>query len=156
MNVRVLKQDFKIKRSNLLKVLRFEKWLKSYLPELKSKLSRDYLLHKIKKAPAGEVIEISLDKKIVGFLAWLEEIDGSAYLWLMVVLPSFRKNGIGSLLIDLALEEIEKRYNRIWAKVKNDNQTMLAILLKRGFIIKGLVTENGLPVVFLEKEIKKL
>jgi ribosomal protein S18 acetylase RimI-like enzyme len=149
-----IEKSVKIKESNLLEILKFRPWLEQSLPYLKEKVTDGYLRNKAEKAPRGKLIQAVLENKTVGFVAWLEEISGDAYLWWLVVLPSYRGQGIGSLLLDAALKDIEENgYQRVWTKVKNDNHSVFSILLRRKFFVKGLMNEGEIPTVLLEKEL---
>ena len=149
-----IEKSIKIRKLDLLEILKFRSWLEQSSPYLKEKVTDGYLRNKAKKAPRGKLIQAVLENKTVGFIAWLEEISGDAYLWWLVVLPSYRGQGIGSLLLDTALKDIEENgYQRVWTKVKNDNHSVLSILLRRKFFVKGLMSERGVPTVLFEKEL---
>jgi len=147
-----IEKSIKIRKSDLLEILKFRSWLKQSLPYLKEKVTVDYLKNKAKKAPRGKLIQAVLENKTVGFVAWLEEISGDAYVWWLVVLPSYRGQGIGGLLLDAALRDIkENGYRKVWTKVKNDNHSVFSIFLRRKFFVKGLMNEGEVSTVLLEK-----
>ena len=151
------KLDFRIRRSDLSEIVKFEEWLKKSLPYLSKKITEDYLKKRIEKVGRGKLIEVVSKRSTVGFIAWFEETSEKAYLWLLLVSPRYRNLGIGGHLLDIALEEIKRNgYQRVWAKVKNDNRAVLSLLLKRDFFIKGLVNEEGLSTVLVEKTLESL
>ena len=98
------------------------------------------------------------DGKLVGYGIGYEE-KGKYYLWSLAVLPEYRRNGIGSEIIEEQIRLAkEKGYASFLVKTSNRWKEMLRLLLKRGFNIIGFKEhewEDG-PLgsaVWLEKNI---
>lgn len=118
-------------------------------------MSRKYFEEKIKVA-LGMIIKAMIKKKVVGFLIWLKENPKVAYIWWLVVLPKWQKRGIGEKLLEVALKEIQKRnFQKVWAKIKNDNFPALFLSLKFHFYIKGISNEDGVMTILVEKDLTK-
>lgn len=151
--IKMLKNFKILKSQNLEEFLNYFPILSFSFPYLKEKIKEEYLSTRI-KGKKGMILK-GIDRgKEVGFLVWLEENPKVAYIWWLVVLPEYRGNGIGKLLMEEALKEIENQgYQKVWAKVKNDNFSTLALCLKFQFYIKGITNEDNVLTVILEKNL---
>lgn len=149
-----MSREIKILKSQDLKeVLNHFPILFFSFPYLKEKIKEEYLLSRI-GGKKGMILKAVENGKEIGFLVWLEEDSKVAYIWWLVVLPEYRGNGIGKLLMEEALNEMKKQgYQKVWAKVKNDNYSTLALCLKLQFYIKGISNEDNVLTVILEKKL---
>jgi ribosomal protein S18 acetylase RimI-like enzyme len=144
-----------IKNENLNEVLRYRRMIVSSLPILKKKATKTYLKNKI-RGKEGGIIKAVLGKKVLGFLAWLKESETTAYIWWLIVNKKYRRNQIGSKLMQEALKELKKRgFKKVWAKIKNDNFSALVLTLKFHFFIEGISNEDGVFTVIVAKNLAK-
>lgn len=148
--------EIKIKKiSNLGKILKLKAVLEKSFPYLKEKIRKNYLVSKI-EGKEGEIIEAIFKGKTIGFSAWLKESSKIAYIWWLVVLPEFQGNNFGKILLRETLEELkEKGFEKVWAKIKNDNFTTISLIMKFHFYIKGVSNEDGIFTVIVEKNLKE-
>jgi ribosomal protein S18 acetylase RimI-like enzyme len=120
---------------------------------LQKKLTKNYFEEKI-KIPFGMILRAVQKGKTLGFVVWLQENSKVAYIWWLIVLPQWQNKGIGKRLFKAALKEIQKRnYQRVWAKIKNDNFATLSLVLKFQFYIKGISNEDGILTILVEKDL---
>jgi len=142
-----------IKSDHLNEILALRKILSFNFPNLKKKTTKIYLLNKIRDKK-GYLIKAISQNKIVGFLAWLKESSKTAYIWWLVVDKKFQKNNIGSKLMKEALKDIQREgIKRVWAKIKNDNFSALALVAKFQFFVEGITNEDGIFTVVVAKNL---
>jgi ribosomal protein S18 acetylase RimI-like enzyme len=142
-----------IKSDHLNEILALRKTLSFNFPNLKKKTTKIYLLNKIRDKK-GYLIKAISQNKIVGFLAWLKESSKTAYIWWLVVDKKFQKNNIGSKLMKEALKDIQREgIKRVWAKIKNDNFSALALVAKFQFFVEGITNEDGIFTVVVAKNL---
>lgn len=143
-----------LKTKNLKEFLKIHFILKKIFPDLSKKVSLRYLKERLREKE-GMFLKAKLKNNLVGFSIWWEEPQNTAYIWWLVVLPEYQKNGFGGMILGETLKEIEKRgIKRVWAKIKNDNFAILSLVSKFHFYIKGLTNEDGLLTVIVEKKLK--
>lgn len=144
-----------LKTKNLKEFLKTHHLLQEVFPYLSRKISFSYLKERI-KGKEGIFLRAKLKNKLVGFSIWWEEGQNTAYLWWLVVLPKYQRNGFGETILKETLLEMKRRgIEKVWAKIKNDNFAILALLSKFHFYIKGLNNEEGIFTVIVEKNLKE-
>ncbi len=143
-----------IKTKNLGEILRLQPILRKTFSDLREKTKISYLKERISKKK-GMVLKMLIEGKLAGFSVWFGEEKKSAYIWWLVILPKWQKNGFGKKLLKMTLKEIKNMgFKRVWAKVKNDNFATLGLLAKFHFSITGLKEENGVFTLIAEKNFK--
>ncbi|MBL7056811.1 GNAT family N-acetyltransferase [Candidatus Woesearchaeota archaeon] len=81
------------------------------------------------------LIAAYIEQQPAGYLIAYDKFgDGSIYCWMAGVIPSFRKQGILSQLMDYQDQWAQsKGYNKIKIKTRNNRRSMLSFLVKNDF-----------------------
>ncbi|WP_419158770.1 GNAT family N-acetyltransferase [Rossellomorea sp. BNER] len=102
------------------------------------------------------LINLAIDsEKVIGFKVGYDRKLGHFYSWLGGVHPSYRGQGIASVLMTQQHEWcINHGYKTIQTKTKNIWKSMLILNLKSGFNVIGTYTDDkGEPKIILEKKL---
>jgi N-acetylglutamate synthase-like GNAT family acetyltransferase len=115
--------------------------------KLKEQITRDRMFFVLEKA-----------EKIIGTVALerSKEEEGVFYIERLAVLPEYRHNGYGKLLMDYIMDRaMEKRGNKVSVGIINENTILKNWYLSLGFTETGIKKFEHLPftVCFLEKEL---
>lgn len=107
----------------------------------------------VKRSPL--VLIASVDGQFAGYKIGYERKEHQFYSWIGAVVPCYRKQGIGSRLMEIQHQWcLEKGYRSICTKTKNKWRQMLILNLRSGFDITGLyMDEKGEPKLILEKRL---
>lgn len=95
-----------IKTKNLGEILRFQPILRKTFSDLREKTKISYLKERISKMK-GMVLKMLIERKLAGFSVWFGEEKKSTYIWWLVILPKWQKNGFGKKLLKMTLKEIK-------------------------------------------------
>lgn len=81
------------------------------------------------------LIAAYIEQQPAGYLIAYDKFgDGSIYCWMAGVIPSFRKQGILSQLMNYQDQWAQsKGYNKIKIKTRNNRRSMLSFLVKNDF-----------------------
>jgi len=97
-----------------------------YLNNISYKEKEDYLLNYFEKPKSKFFVSVNDNKEIIGFVAFGEESTGQVKyrgeLYFIYLLKEYKGKGIGKLLINKAIDELEKSNiisMLIWALEKN-------------------------------------
>lgn len=143
------------KTKNLKEFLKFHYILKEIFPDLSEKILLPYLKERIREKE-GMFLRAKLENELIGFSIWWKESKDLAYIWWLVILPQYQRNGFGEIILRETLKDIERKgIEKVWAKIKNDNFPILSLLSKFQFYIKGLSNEDGIFTVIVEKKLKE-
>jgi GNAT superfamily N-acetyltransferase len=88
-------------------------------------------------------------RSVIGFLVWNTEFFTMPFVWLIVVVPSYRRSGVAWLLFDA----VEKTCSgqRIFTSTNRSNQAMQCFLNARGYRRSGKIElDPGDPDVFYQ------
>lgn len=101
------------------------------------------------------VLTAWVDGQFAGYKIGYERTEHQFYSWIGGVVPCYRKQGIGSRLIEIQHRWcLKKGYQSIRTKTKNKWRQMLILNLRYGFNITGLyMDEKGEPKLILEKRL---
>jgi putative acetyltransferase len=107
-------------------------------------------------APKGALYIARIDEKLIGCVALQSLADGSCEMKRLYVQPSYRKYGVGKLLVHTILQ---KATEIGYIKMKLDTLTKLVPAIKLyetfGFVHTNSYYENPLDnVVYMEKELQ--
>jgi ribosomal protein S18 acetylase RimI-like enzyme len=97
-----------------------------------------------------------MDERLVGYGIGYEE-KGKYYLWMLAVLPEFRKHGFGKRIFEEQINFAKKkRYDTFLVKSSNKWKDMLRLTIKLGFDIVGFkINEWGSnSAIWLSKDLK--
>ena len=98
----------------------------------------------------GGAIVAKLDGHIVGYLVWNREFFSLPFIWLVTVLPEYRRKGVASALI--ASVEERCRGSRLYSSTNRSNVAMQQLLETRGYRRCGEVdVDPGDAEVFYRK-----
>ncbi len=79
-------------------------------------------------------LDAIVEGKPAGFLIGYDKPDGSFYLWMIGVLPPFRRKGILKQLFSYAQEWAgERGFSKLSITTRNNRREMLSFLVKQGF-----------------------
>ena len=100
------------------------------------------------------ILVATLDNEPVGFALGMELKPTVFYAWLLGVLPSFRRTGVGSQLMDaMCAWAHERGYESIRLECQNRHRAMLHMVIDRKFDVAGLRwdPDRGENLVIFEK-----
>jgi GNAT superfamily N-acetyltransferase len=102
----------------------------------------------LRKMLSRNAIDVATDdERIVGFSAWNREFFSRPFVWLVVVDPDYRGQGIGSLLF--AKTERDCKGVRLYSSTNKSNEATRQFHERRGYRIAGeLDLDPGDPEVF--------
>jgi GNAT superfamily N-acetyltransferase len=100
-----------------------------------------------RQVDVGHVLVATEAERVVGFVAWNFEFFSLPFIWLVAVLPAYRRRGIASLLFD-AVEAACAGW-RLYSSTNLSHSVMQNFLEKRGYSPVGEVDlDPGDPEVF--------
>jgi GNAT superfamily N-acetyltransferase len=97
----------------------------------------------------GNVLVAAEQAFVVGFVAWNDEFFSLPFVWLVVVTPERRRNGIAARLFAAVEERCAGR--RLFSSTNASNAAMHRLLAQRGYRRSGEIDlDPGDPEVFYE------
>jgi GNAT superfamily N-acetyltransferase len=104
----------------------------------------DYLRRQVAR---GHVSVARDGDRVLGFAAWNREFFSKAFIWLVVVSPERRGQGIGNALF--AAVEMQCAGSRVYSSTNRSNTAMQRFLQQRGYRFAGEVDlDPGDPELF--------
>lgn len=107
---------------------------------------------RLENMPDATVFTAHQDDRIIGFKAGYASAYDRYYSWLGGTLPDFRKQGIGSKLMDAQHRWIEQsRFGVLDTHVEQNNKPMISLNEKFGFSVIGSFVKSGKDNLILQK-----
>lgn len=111
-------------------------------------------LYELEENPFAKVLLMVEGEKIIGMIDYWITFD-IGQINQIAVLPSYQKQGIGSLLLKKALEDMfEKRVINVTLEVRYHNQKAISFYQSHGFtitLIKKSYYDNGDDAYYMER-----
>lgn len=111
--------------------------------------------YELKENPYAILLVADYEGVICGFIDFWITFD-VAQLNQIAVLPSLRKKGIGTVLLQDMLNRVEPIVNKITLEVRIHNENALKLYEKMGFkeeLVKKSYYDNGDDAIFMIKEV---
>ncbi|MGV8151646.1 MAG: GNAT family N-acetyltransferase [Candidatus Nanoarchaeia archaeon] len=99
-----------------------------------------------------------INGKLGGYAIGYSEKRKDYHLWMLGVLPEYRKNGMGSKILEEQINFAKNNnYSKLFIKTSNKWRDMLKLSISRGFNISGFKTNEwgSNPAIWLELNLKE-
>ena len=107
---------------------------------------------RVNNMPDVSVCTVESDGELAGFKIGYAEAFDRYYSWLGGVRPQFRNQGLAEKLMREQHGWLESsRFRRVETKVAQANEAMIALNLKFGMKISGMISKGGEPYLLMER-----
>ncbi len=93
----------------------------------------------------GIVLVASIESKICDFsVAYMNDvIDCNAFISMLAVLPAYRKNGIGKIMVDWIIENAKQQgMRRVRLQVDKDNESAIKFYKRNEFVVAEIKADS--------------
>jgi ribosomal protein S18 acetylase RimI-like enzyme len=133
----------KAKRSQLLRICQIDE------KQIGSRARKDFIENAIL---AHNCLVARVDQEIVGFAITDQTFFGQTFIWLLIVMPEYRRKGVATGLIRVIESNCPTR--KLFTSTNSSNDIMQQLLDKLGFVPSGRIDnldENDPELVYFKR-----